>query len=92
MGDGSVDLQSSDVEDPSGTINDLGENISQSPGFVDPANQDFRLRADSPCLDAGDDSVASQWDLDHNQRIVDLPAVGNEGTNVVDMGAFERQQ
>ena len=56
-------------------------NIVAAPCFVDPATGDYRLRDDSPCIDAGDDScVTTQTDLDGKARIY--------GAHV-DLGAFE---
>ncbi|OQC14691.1 MAG: hypothetical protein BWX73_01691 [Lentisphaerae bacterium ADurb.Bin082] len=57
--------------------NNLGEN----PMFVDAANGDYRLAANSPCVNAGNDSFAvGETDLAGNSRIMDV---------AVDMGAFE---
>lgn len=56
-------------------------NIDADPLFLDPANGDYRLQGDSPCVNAGDpDSVSEETDLDGNPRI---------GDGRVDMGAYE---
>lgn len=81
-----------------GTLNWGDGNIDEDPLFVDPdgadgivGNEDdnMRLRAGSPCVDAGDNSAVPPSvtvDLDGNPRVVD----GNgDGTAVVDVGAYE---
>lgn len=56
-------------------------NIDADPVFVDAPNGDYHLLPDSPCIDAGDNTVVtSGTDLDGNPRIVN---------DVVDIGAFE---
>jgi hypothetical protein len=56
-------------------------NISEDPGFVDPAAGNFRLSAGSPCINTGDYIYNSQFtDLDGNPRIHDYS---------IDMGAYE---
>ncbi|NLF62496.1 MAG: hypothetical protein GX574_15255, partial [Lentisphaerae bacterium] len=58
-------------------------NIDLPPRFVDPANGDYRLRAGSPCVNAGDTTLVSgdgETDLAGNPRI---------GNGAVDMGAYE---
>lgn len=61
-------------------------NIDADPRFVDPANGDFRLRPDSPCIDAGTDLADVSVDLDGTPRPLD----GNgDGIAGFDMGAFE---
>jgi parallel beta-helix repeat protein len=63
-------------------------NISSDPRFVDPANDDYHLLGDSPCIDAGDPSVdyAAQLDIDGQDRVMD----GDIDSVVrVDMGADE---
>jgi len=58
-----------------------GNNITNAPLFVDPANGDFRLACGSPGINAGNNSYATVTnDLEGKPRIVD-------GT--VDMGACE---
>jgi alpha-tubulin suppressor-like RCC1 family protein len=61
-------------------------NLSQDPLFIDAANDDLRLQACSPGIDAGDNNAVPMGittDLDGNPRIF------NNGT--VDMGAYELQ-
>ena len=56
-------------------------NIDDDPLFLAPGGYgDFRLEDGSPCIDEGDNDVASGTDLDGAKRILD---------GVVDMGAYE---
>ena len=58
------------------------------PGFADSAAGDYRLRAGSPLIDAGDPDSASGADLDGSPLIAD----GNgDGSARRDIGAFELQ-
>jgi hypothetical protein len=62
--------------------------LNVAPGFTDPAASDFRLRADSALVDAGDPawSGAAATDLAGAAR----PADGNsDGVAVQDVGAYE---
>lgn len=72
-------------------------NRSDDPRFVDEVNDDYRLAAASPAIDAGDNEAVPQGvevDLDGNPRFVDDPAAPDTGRGtppIVDMGAYERQ-
>lgn len=80
--------------------NPVDRNIGDDPLFVDVASGDLRLSDGSPAIDAGDNSVDAEpltagfqplpdVDLDGQSRLVD----GDEnGTTVIDLGAFEFQQ
>jgi hypothetical protein len=84
---------------------DEGGNISINPQFVDadgPDNipgtidDDLRLLATSPCIDAGDNTVAElqdvEVDLDNNPRFLDRPETPDTGVGpppFIDMGAYE---
>jgi hypothetical protein len=65
-------------------------NISMDPGFVDDANGDFSLQSDSPCIDAGTNSISDyvfpSTDIIGNTRIWDGD---DSGTSIVDIGAYE---
>lgn len=63
-------------------------NISEDPRFVDPANGDYHLRPDSPCIDAGINEFASETDWEMDPRPLDGDL---DGAPVVDMGADEFQ-
>jgi hypothetical protein len=64
-----------------------GNNIDVDPNFVDPVAGDFRLGANSPCVDTGDNTAATEPnDIDGYQRIIDSDC---NGTDVTDMGAYE---
>jgi len=66
----------------------LNGNISADPLLVDPVNEDFRLGATSPAIDAGDNSVAGlpPSDILGNARIIDGDSSGSAD---IDMGAHE---
>ena len=59
-----------------------GGNLAGDPGFVDAAGRDFRLAADSPCVDKGmvGDGASGASDLDGRPRRNGAP----------DLGAYER--
>jgi len=80
---------------------DPGEgNIYVEPGFVDPENGDYRLRADSPCRNAGntaavldvrasrvDDAVLVSWSAGD-----DMDGSPRISGAAVDIGAYEYQE
>jgi predicted outer membrane repeat protein len=83
-----------------GTLDWASGNIAADPGFVDAdgsddipgtGNDDLRLSADSPCIDAGDNSLVppgTTTDLDGLPRFHD--GDGDSAADV-DMGAYESQ-
>lgn len=72
-------------------------NIDGDPLFVDPANDDYRLSAGSPSIDAGDNAAVPDGittDLAGRPRFVDdlaTPDTGKGVSPIVDMGAYEFQ-
>ena len=64
--------------------------ISGDPSFVDPANGDYHLCADSPAVDFAQPVVGDDRDLDNRPRDQDLPGVPNR-FGVRDLGAYELQ-
>jgi len=80
-----------------GLLNWEPGNIEADPLFVDPngpdgivgtGDENLRLSENSPCIDAGNNSVVetNSTDLDGNPRILDGD---KDGDSVVDMGAYE---
>jgi len=65
-------------------------NINADPLFVNPEEGDFRLQANSPCIDTGT-SVGLFQDIDGNPRPLDVPGVGIDGEGAFDIGAYEFQ-
>ena len=63
--------------------------ITSDPKFVDPAVGDFRLRADSPCIDAGLTTEGVRADIKGVQRgLKGVQEPRGDGSGV-DIGAFE---
>ncbi|HIJ53341.1 MAG TPA: hypothetical protein HPP66_09330 [Planctomycetes bacterium] len=81
-----------------GSLNWAEGNIDTDPYFVETGywdandvwiNGDYRLRAGSPCIDAGTDAGVYE-DIDGNIRPFDFPGVDNNGELPdFDMGAYE---
>ena len=76
--------------DPDAAVTPLGSfgNIAAAPTFIDAANGNFRVGADSPTLDGGvADLFTSAFDLDGTDR-AQAKCFGTDA--VPDMGAYER--
>jgi hypothetical protein len=95
----SIDVSYSNIELTSGTFPGTG-NINGNPLFVDPygpdcvlgtADDDFRLRPGSPCIDAGTSDGAPETDMEGNNRFDDpgTPDTGTGPFTYYDMGPFE---
>ena len=74
----------SNAEDP------VGIRIAEV-GFVNESKGNYRLTVDSPAVDQVERLDDYDFDLDGNNRLVDIDEVGNEGFNAVDLGAYEYQ-
>ena len=76
------------------TVINGGGNINTDPLFMDATNpdiyaRDYRLSAESPCIDAGTDAGV-YTDIEGNPRPVDFPDVDNNGDlPEFDIGAYE---
>ena len=68
------------VTNNNGTVNWLEGNINEDPLFVYPANGDYHLTENSPCIDAGDPSSP----LDSDGTITDMGAFYFDQLNAVD--------
>jgi len=68
-------------------------NIRQDPLFVDPANGNFHLQPNSPCIDAATSDNAPTTDMEGNPRYDDpsMPNTGGGTYPYYDIGAFEYQ-
>ena len=93
MSGGDVLIERSLVEggDPAGL-----HIIDADPQFVDAGADNWRLAANSPAIDAGDNAfvIVDALDIDGHPRRLDDPAVVDTGAGsapVVDLGAYERQ-
>jgi parallel beta helix pectate lyase-like protein len=63
-------------------------NIDCTPKFTDSENGDYRLLADSACIDSGS-TDGPEVDFDGNIRPVDIPGIGRDGEGAFDIGAYE---
>lgn len=74
-------------------------NLAVDPRFVDPIAGDYRLRSDSPCIDAGNNTVVEigdSLDIDASPRFADVLSVPDNGVPsaafpraVIDIGPYE---
>jgi hypothetical protein len=65
-------------------------NIDADPRFMDAPHGNFRLLADSPCIDSAS-TFGPDYDIERRPRPIDVPGRGREGdANEFDMGASER--
>ena len=65
------------------------------PNFVDAANGDYRLSANSPAIDIGDDSVLENEEYtfpkNTQEKFIDLNNNLRVIGKAIDLGAYERQ-
>jgi hypothetical protein len=93
---GPLTIRYSTVQGWSGALGGVGNN-GANPQLADPAQNDFRLRAGSPCIDAGDNASVGSGvtsDFAGAPRFVDDPTSTDTGVGpppVVDRGAQEYQ-
>ena len=67
---------------PDGVTNGVDGCITNTPSFVDESNHDYHLKADSPCLDCGNNLyVLGATSLEGNARIIN---------GIVDIGCYEK--
>ena len=64
-------------------------NFSVDPQFVDRWNEDFHLRPDSPCIDAGRFDGSLEGDFEGNQRPIDSTSYERGDGSDFDIGAYE---
>lgn len=64
-------------------------NLSGDPKFIDPANGDFRLRADSPGIDAGKGIAELKFDMLNRQRGLKAATQPRGDGSGYDIGAYE---
>jgi len=69
-----------------GTYNDLGNNINTNPFFVDAANGNYHLSANSPLIDSGTNNGAPVTDFEGDVRPFDGDG---DGQSYADIGADE---
>lgn len=68
-------------------------NFAADPLFVNPGGGNYRLQANSPCIDSGNNAaITAGTDLAGRPRFVEAPCVANTGAGtppLVDRGAYE---
>jgi len=86
-----LNLTSSNVLNSNGGFAGVGGNLDADPLFLDMANGDLHLSANSPCLGAGDYGYGLATIKDHEERsrILSHSVSGNFAP---DMGAYEHSQ
>jgi len=78
-----------------GVISSLGHSRQADPLFIAPQLDDFRVRLNSPAVDAGENDRVPLFvttDLSGGPRFVDVPSAPDTGAGtppIVDLGAFE---
>ena len=88
-------LFNGNTQNISGTTNSGGHSQAANPRFIAAGLDDFRLRLDSPGIDAGDNIRVPNTvttDLGGGPRFADVPSVPDTGAGsapIVDIGAYE---
>lgn len=93
--DGNLILDYNLVNNLTGTYDYGTHNIMGDPHFVDAANGDYNLSANSPAIDIGDNTVLENEDYkfpkNDQEEFIDLNINPRVVGGTIDLGAYERQ-
>lgn len=70
---------------------DKGGNVFRDPKFINGSKYNFRIKGESPCIDAGNPSsdLIPEYDIENNIRVSD----GNgDNIPIIDIGCFEKEE
>jgi hypothetical protein len=89
---GNAGVSYSDVQGLANTVPDANHNFGANPLFVNPTSENLNLKAGSPCIDRGVNSVlASPPFLAVSGGLIDMNGCRRLSGSAVDLGAYEFQ-